>query len=83
MTSFHDFVYDLAPLLIATWELIKSIFLFPFPKTQKSLNGEVALVTGSGNGIGAGIAKLLAQKGCKVICWDVNEAGNGLTKYDS
>lgn len=79
MTSFHDFVYDLAPLLIATWELIKSIFLFPFPKTQKSLNGEVALVTGSGNGIGAGIAKLLAQKGCKVICWDVNEAGNETT----
>ena len=40
-----------------------------------SLDGRVAVVTGGGSGIGAGIAKALAQAGALVVIADRNEAG--------
>ncbi|KIY01116.1 uncharacterized protein Z520_02668 [Fonsecaea multimorphosa CBS 102226] len=39
----------------------------------KLLDGQVALVTGAGSGFGAGIAKLFAREGAKVLCADINE----------
>jgi NAD(P)-dependent dehydrogenase (short-subunit alcohol dehydrogenase family) len=36
------------------------------------LVGKISLVTGAGQGIGEGIAKVLAQQGSKVILVDLN-----------
>jgi NAD(P)-dependent dehydrogenase (short-subunit alcohol dehydrogenase family) len=38
------------------------------------LNGQVAIVTGGGSGLGAATASLLARGGCKVALLDINEA---------
>ena len=32
------------------------------------LNGDVAVITGAGRGIGEGMAKTLADAGCNVVC---------------
>jgi len=40
---------------------------------MRTLNGQTALVTGAGSGIGRGIALVLAGEGAKIVAVDVNE----------
>src|SRR5690348_3864571 len=42
-----------------------------------ALDGKVAVVTGGGSGIGAGIAAVLAEAGATVVIADRDEAGAG------
>ncbi|RTQ30639.1 SDR family oxidoreductase [Variovorax gossypii] len=42
--------------------------------TPASLHGLVAVVTGGAKGIGLGIARELAQAGCRITLWDFDEA---------
>jgi NAD(P)-dependent dehydrogenase (short-subunit alcohol dehydrogenase family) len=41
---------------------------------RMKLNGQAAVVTGGGSGLGAATASLLAGQGCKVALLDINEA---------
>ncbi|GFR63847.1 retinol dehydrogenase 10 [Elysia marginata] len=43
---------------------------------RKDVTGWVALVTGSGSGIGRLLAVRLARLGCRVVLWDVNQQAN-------
>ena len=38
--------------------------------TKRTLEGQVAIVTGAARGIGRGIASRLAQEGASVVIWD-------------
>ena len=50
--------------------------------TSADLEGRVAVITGSGRGIGKGIATTLAQRGCKVVINDKDEtAVNDVVEY--
>ena len=41
-----------------------------------SLNGQVAIVTGAAQGIGRGIALVLAEAGARVVIGDIQDAGS-------
>ena len=42
---------------------------------EKLLQGELALITGGGGGLGRLMAQRLAKLGVDVIIWDINQAG--------
>ncbi len=47
-------------------------------KNLFDISGKIALITGSGTGLGEGYAHVFAEAGCTVICADINtEAANG------
>ncbi len=58
------------------WELLKISFFYFFPVREKSIAGEVALVTGAGQGIGRELALELAKCGAIVVCVDVRTDTN-------
>lgn len=50
---------------------------------MKGLQGKVAVVTGGAGGIGAALCKRLANAGCKVAIFDVDEAGAARVAADA
>jgi all-trans-retinol dehydrogenase (NAD+) len=51
----------------------------PYKYRSKCIKGEIALVTGAGNGLGKEIAKKLAKLEVTVVVVDVDEKGNQAT----
>jgi NAD(P)-dependent dehydrogenase (short-subunit alcohol dehydrogenase family) len=47
--------------------------------TSRDLQDRLALVTGAGQGIGAACARVLARRGAKVICTDLQDASAAKT----
>lgn len=78
-----DVVFEvllLVPRLIWLWlvAVYKAVIPFRF-QHQKDVTGWLALVTGSGSGLGRQLAMRLARLGCRVVLWDLNQASNEKT----
>ena len=50
-----------------------------FPRKKRSVAGEVALITGAGNGIGRDLALQMGRLGAIAVCVDIKEAANNET----
>ncbi|XP_029035490.1 estradiol 17-beta-dehydrogenase 11 [Osmia bicornis bicornis] len=68
-------------LLLAVVSIVEGIIklLIPMKYKMKNVDGEIALVTGGGGGLGRLIALRLANLGAIVVIWDVNKAGTDET----
>jgi all-trans-retinol dehydrogenase (NAD+) len=52
---------------------------FFVPPPEKSVFGEIVLITGSGSGIGRQLARRFARLGAVLVLWDINETSNSET----
>jgi len=64
-------------VLLSIFAILDAIIRSCIPKRykMKSINGEIALVTGGGGGLGRLLSLRLANLGAIVIVWDINETG--------
>ncbi len=68
------FILDVMWIFFYMFEAL-IVKLLPIKYRTKDISGQIALVTGSGGGIGRLICLGLAQQGCKIVCWDVAKLG--------
>lgn len=58
---------------------LRGVYRFFIPRSKRSIEGEIGLVTGAGCGIGRQLALQLGRLGVIVICLDVDEESNNET----
>ncbi|XP_055682204.1 short-chain dehydrogenase/reductase family 16C member 6 [Lutzomyia longipalpis] len=70
-------IFDLI-VIYAQWTyfVLEGIYQLFKPPEEKSVVGEIVLITGTGHGIGRELALQYSALGATVVCWDINEAGN-------
>ena len=71
------FTMAILALMSSIVYVIYSLLIALVPKRfrRKDIEGQVALVTGGGSGIGRLLCLKLSARGARVITWDVNKAG--------
>lgn len=68
---------DVLLILVKTLYYIgESLYRLFVPIPEKSVAGEIVLVTGAGHGIGRELALRYAYLGATVVCWDYNQQTN-------
>ncbi|XP_061709316.1 17-beta-hydroxysteroid dehydrogenase 13-like [Cydia pomonella] len=78
-----DIMGTVVVVLELIWTLIKvhaenlrCIYKVFVPDEPKNVQGEIALITGAGHGIGRELAQRFAKLGAIVVCVDINAKGN-------
>ncbi|XP_025986216.1 17-beta-hydroxysteroid dehydrogenase 13 isoform X2 [Solenopsis invicta] len=66
-------------ILKILYYICESVYKFFVPAEEKSVSGEIVLITGTGHGIGKELALRYASLGATVVCWDVNPESNEQT----
>jgi len=68
----------LVSLLLTVYHVVERFVKLFIPQKmfEKSINGQVLLVTGGGSGIGRLMCLRFARLGATVVTWDINKAGN-------
>nr|CAD7396130.1 unnamed protein product [Timema cristinae] len=59
--------------------IVEAFYKKIIPLAEKSVSGEIVLITGTGHGIGKELALQFAMLGSTVVCWDINEDNNKKT----
>ncbi|KAG8225823.1 hypothetical protein J437_LFUL005630 [Ladona fulva] len=73
-------VLDCISLVIKTaLLLLEAMYHLVISPAEKSVEGEIVLITGTGHGIGRELAKKYALLGATVVCLDIDKAGNAET----
>lgn len=80
MVKAYNGALILADILVLILKILyyfcESIYKFFAPAVEKSVAGEIVLITGTGHGIGKELALRYASLGATVVCWDVNQQTN-------
>lgn len=63
-------------ILKILYYICESVYKFFIPTEEKSVVGEIVLITGAGHGIGKELALRYASLGATVVCWDLNQQTN-------
>jgi len=67
----------LGGLLLSIYYMLENLVRWVYPAAfEKSIAGEIVLITGGGSGIGRLMALKMAKLGAVVVTWDVNTKGN-------
>ncbi|KAF5303531.1 hypothetical protein FQR65_LT08230 [Abscondita terminalis] len=61
------------------WAICEALIRILVPIREKSVKGDVVLITGAGHGIGKELALQYADLDAIVVCWDINEQTNKTT----
>ena len=80
MVKAYDGALVLTDVLLLIFKIVyyicESVFRFFIPRGEKSVAGEIVLITGTGHGIGKELALRYASLGATVVCWDLNQVSN-------
>lgn len=67
-------------IIVVTWQFWKAIFMAMFKTiihpSEKSVRGDVVLITGAGSGLGRLMSIQFAKRGATIIACDINDKGN-------
>jgi len=77
---FQGLVDLLVFLFLSVYYIVESLIICCIPRQyragwKKNLRGEIALVTGGGNGIGRILCTKMSRLGATVVIWDINSQG--------
>ncbi|XP_015126333.1 short-chain dehydrogenase/reductase family 16C member 6 [Diachasma alloeum] len=80
MVNAYDGVLILADVCLLFvkifFSILESTYRLFVPVEEKSVAGEIVLITGAGHGIGRELALKYASLGGTVVCWDLDPQGN-------